>query len=158
MGTRIVVDMSASKIEVEGPASFVRKELSALLALIAAPHTELPAQRESRRSSRAIGRGSERLSLRRFAEAKAPGNTYEQMAVVLHYAENHEERPESSTNEILAAMGAAGFRRPKAPAQAVSDARRRYGYLQPGSKRGLWKLSQQGTLLVEDDLPRAAPK
>ena len=47
-----------------------------------------------------------------------------------------------------------GNRPPDVMPPALTDCRRRYGYIEVATKKGIWKLMHQGAALVEIDLPR----
>ena len=60
-----------------------------------------------------------------------------------------------SSGEIRAGLLLGKYHPPKSMPQALADCRRRYGFVVVGTKKGFWKLSNQGETLVELDLPRA---
>jgi hypothetical protein len=99
------------------------------------------------------GRGT-RLTLRGYFDLKKPENASEAIALVLHYKKQHENKEELSSDEIRGALIQGNFRPPSAMAQALTDCRRRFGYVEPGARKGFWRLSHQGETLVELDLPR----
>jgi len=41
---------------------------------------------------------------------------------------------------------------------ALTDCRRRYGFAEPGSRKGTWRITHDGEVTVDFDLPRASPK
>jgi hypothetical protein len=96
----------------------------------------------------------DRATLRSFLSAKRPANSCETMAVLFSYKKKYEGKDELLQDEVRASMIQAGARPPGVMGQALTDCRRRYGYIEPGSKKGYWRLSHQGETLVEIDLPR----
>jgi hypothetical protein len=74
---------------------------------------------------------------------RSPKNRYEQIAAVLLFAETVEGKPELSVQQITDYLASAGFGVPKAPAQAVADAKRWKGYVE-SSRRGAWRLTKAG--------------
>lgn len=98
-----------------------------------------------------------RITLRSFFESKRPENASEAIALALHYKKQNEAKEEVSPEEIRAALIQGNFRPPGKLPQALTDCRRRYGYVEPSARKGFWRLSHQGETLVELDLPRTRP-
>jgi hypothetical protein len=63
---------------------------------------------------------------------------------------------EFSEEEVRRAYIRAGIRPPKYVAQALRDAKSKFDYIETGSKRGLYRLSNNGDRAVRFDLPRLA--
>jgi hypothetical protein len=147
---RIVMVNAARRIELEGPQEIVLEQLDDMRAWV-----DAPGQRPTEKDPEHPAGLNERVTLRSFLAAKRPDNTYEAIAVLLAYNKSHEGKQELSTDEIRVAMIQSAIRPPGAMGQAMADCRRRYGYVEVGSTRGLWRLSHQGETLVEIDLPRA---
>ena len=150
---RIVMANGARRIELEGSPAIVLKHFDEMRAWLDAKGLS-SAIRSTEESAGPSEATPDRSTLRTFLAAKRPGNAYETMAVLLAYKKSHETKLELSADEIRVAMIQAGGRPPGNMGQAMADCRRRYGYVEVGSTRGLWKLSPQGETLVEIDLPR----
>jgi hypothetical protein len=153
---KVVLSAGEYRFELEGSEEFVEGKFKSLLQWISEP-PEPSAARESEEggeNGRSHGGGKTRKTLKTFVTEKSPRNVYEAMAVILHYKRAYEQSEEVSGEEIRKALLQANQHPPKFFNQGLTDARRKYGYLEAGSKRGLWKLSHQGETLVEVDLPR----
>ncbi len=92
--------------------------------------------------------------MRTFVEQKKPGSTCEAMACVTYFLKKYRSKDEITADEMRAAMITAKQRPPGNFPQALTDCRRRYGYVEVGTKKGFWKLSHDGEVTVELDLPR----
>ncbi len=154
---KVVVSSGDVRLELEGDQGFVESHLEKLLPMV---HPSRGGDGGKGDNGGGMGtetkaKGAVRQILKSFFKEKNPGNAYEAIATVLLYNRQHEQKDEMSTAEIRAALLQAPFRPPDQMAQAVTDCRRRYGYIEAGSKKGFWRLSNQGETLVEIDLPRA---
>jgi hypothetical protein len=155
---RIVVARGEVRLELEGDQAFVESNLQKLLPMV----RDVEAA-DTRSGSGVNGKGAGsspaskggRQTFKTFMTEKSPNNTYEAIAIVLHYMRQHEQKDELSGAEIRTALIQGGYRPPDQMAQALTDCRRKYGYAAVGSKKGLWRLSNQGETLVEIDLPKA---
>ena len=153
---RVSVSDGNMHIEVEGEPSFVEKHLKNLLPLIrdrvgdggALLGGGLPNVEQGMQA------GQGRQTLKNFLEQRSPQNAYEAIACVLFHYCATQERPELSSDEIRMALVQGKYSPPRNMAQAMTDCRRKYGYVDVGSKKGFWKLSRDGETLVEIDLPR----
>jgi len=63
---------------------------------------------------------------------------------------------EFSEQDIRRAYLRAEVRPPKFVSQALRDAKNKFDYLESGSKRGMYRLSNHGDRTVRFDLPRVA--
>jgi len=90
---------------------------------------------------------------RELAEAKRPSGHLETVAV-LAFALAQSGIEEFTEAEMRRAYLRAGIRPPKVVAQALRDAKNRMDYIEPGHKRGTYRLSQHGDRTVRFDLPR----
>lgn len=154
---KIVVAQGDSRLELEGDQSFVESQLKKLLPIVTGTPAATERSKHSEASERAkpLSSAQDRQSLVTFVTAKNPQNAYEAIAVVLYHRRKAEGIEELSGPEIRAALVQGRYRPPDSSmAQTLTDCRRKYGYIQAGSKKGLWKLSHTGETTVEFDLPR----
>ncbi len=155
---KVVVAQGDSRVEVEGNQSFVEAQLKKLLPIVTGTMPAVPEKgkhTEHAQGTQAPAGGKDRQSLATFVETKNPQNAYEAIAVVLYHRRKAEGVEELSGSEIRAALVQGRYRPPDSSmAQTLTDCRRKYGYIQAGSKKGLWKLSHTGETTVEFDLPR----
>jgi len=93
-------------------------------------------------------------SLRDFFMEKQPSNAMEAVAVFGFYFEHFEKKVEFGEKDISNAYFEARERKPKVIGQAIRDAKNVKGYLVEGSKKGQFRLSNEGENLVLHDLPR----
>ncbi|HEX8700646.1 MAG TPA: hypothetical protein VF815_17480 [Myxococcaceae bacterium] len=162
MSVKVVVAKGSARIELEGPEDFVNGKLGELLPWIeeskGANGIEVydsPQTGEDEDASDEASKPEEhKITLGAFIAKKSPQNVYEAMACVLFFSRQFRDRPELSTEEIRKLLIQGKFRPPGSMAQAMTDGRRKYGYVDAGSKKGLWKLSRDGEVTVEIDLPR----
>jgi hypothetical protein len=148
-GTSITVTVTVgeSRVTLEGPEDFVREEVRRLTDKVASGGT--PAAARSVRSD--VGRMSEAD----FVAEKSPSNHSETVAV-LAYCLKQKGIEEFDKDEMGRAYKRARIRLPKVVDQAIRDARNVFDYVEAGSKRGSYRLSQHGETTVEFDLPRDA--
>ena len=153
---RIVVAQGDSRLELEGNQSFVAAHLKKLLPVVTGALVAPEKVKHSEHSDtpKRLSGGQTRQSLATFVESKNPQNAYEAIAVVLYHRRKTEGKEELSGPEIRAALVQGRYRPPDSSmAQTLTDCRRKYGYIQAGSKKGLWRLSHTGETTVEFDLP-----
>ena len=156
--SRIVVANGSRRLEVEGTADFVDGRLKQLLPWV---------QQSARTQSEGDGVASneepatdvqaaptEHTTLRTFLEKKSPANIYEAIACVLYFNAKFRDRDEVSVADVRTQLVQARFRPPGNMAMALTDCRRRYGYAEPSAHKGNWKLTHDGEVAVEFDLPR----
>ncbi len=162
MSSRVFVANGDVQVEVEGEEEFVEKKLAKLLPLVmgdggeqqgAALRKKTKEVEETGEKETSNGRPSQ--TLKTYIKAKAPENVSEAIALVVDYGLKYDRKDEMSSDEIRRALIQGGYRPGKSIAQALADCRRRYGYVEVGSKKGRWKLSSQGETVVELDLPRS---
>src|SRR6266568_5834429 len=145
---RVVLSSGEVRLELEGDQGFVESNVEKLWSSVnSAPNG---AGRDDHAEAADSERPeSARQTLKTFVKVKKPANAYEAMATVLHYKRKYETKDELSGEEIRAALIQGGHRPPESMAQALTDGRRKYGYIEAGTKKGLWRLSHQGETLVE---------
>lgn len=151
---RIVVAQGDIRIELEGEQSFVEKKLKQLLPIVGVDNNEALDQHKGSAQPKPHGGKQGRQSLPTFIASKKPQNVYEAIAAILHYARKVEGKDEVSGAEIRSGLVQGRHRPPGNLAQALTDCRRKYGYIQTGSKKGLWTLTHSGETTIEFDLPR----
>jgi hypothetical protein len=150
MGTyRVTLVNGDRRVELEGDQAVVQENFEKVFEWVSGPPKPASAEKVNHED----GRGT-RVTLRGFFDLKKPENASEAIALALHYKKQHENKEEISSDEIRGALIQGNFRPPGAMAQALTDCRRRFGYVEPGARKGFWRLSHQGETLVELDLPR----
>lgn len=155
---RVAVALGGASVELQGDREFVEAQMKKLLPLItgeanATGGHHKPAEHAS--ASTAHTAAEPKLgSIAKFFEEKNPGNAYEAIAVAMFHKAKTEHKPELSWEEIRTALIQGRSRPPESFQQALTDCRRRYGYIEVGSKKGFWKLTHSGETVVELDLPR----
>jgi len=155
---KMALQLGEARLELQGDQAFVEGQLKKLLPLVKGDSGEHAEARPAAPTAEKASSGQRPQSIRGFFEVKKPGNAYEAMAVALYHRLKAEGKPELSGDEIKTAMSQGRHRPPESFAQALTDCRRRYGYIEPGSKKGFWKLSHSGETVVDFDLPRNAGK
>ena len=158
--TRVLFATAAgARFVLEGSADFVEAHLGEFLELAqkkkGTDATETAeADGEGNPASEGTAANGSKQSLRGFLDQKGPRNVYEAIASALYYSGKFENRPELGPPEIRDLLVQGKYRPPGSISQALVDCRRKYGFVEVGSKKGLWKLSHQGETMVEFDLPR----
>lgn len=153
--SRIVFARGNNRLELEGDTEFVERQLADLLPLLVTtksadtPSEELDAARDD-------SVNPDRQSLRTFVAAKGPKNTYDAIACVLFYARTFLSKQELTADEIRTYLIQAKQRPPAQMAQALVDAKRRYGYVDVGTRKGTWALGHGGEVRVEIELSSKA--
>src|SRR5438034_6640887 len=141
---RISLSRGTVRLELEGEQGFVESHLEKLLPLLrnhreggVAGDDGSPRDAGEPKDDVSSAGGDGRQTLKSFVKEKAPANVYEAIAAVLHYKRQHEEKPELPAKEIVNAMIQGGYRPPDRVPQALTDCRRKYGYIESGTKKGL---------------------
>ncbi len=93
-------------------------------------------------------------SVREFFKEKQPSSAMETVVVFGFYLEHFEKKKEFGEKDISNAYFEARERKPKVIGQALRDAKNVRNYLVGGSKKGKFRLSNEGENLVMHDLPR----
>lgn len=153
---KIVLRRGSSQYEVEGTEEFVVRTLPELTRLLEAPDAERTAghvEAESSQDHEREADGTLPQSLRGFFDEKAPQNASEAIACAVYYLCTIRGKAEVAADEIRQTLINAKQRPPGVMAQALTDCRRRYGYIENGDKNGFWRLSQNGEVAVKIDLP-----
>ena len=92
--------------------------------------------------------------LRDFFKEKQPLSAMETVIVFGFYLEYFEKKKEFGEKDISTAYFEARARKPKVIGQVLRDAKNVRDYLVEGSKKGKFRLSNEGENLVMHDLPR----
>jgi hypothetical protein len=156
---RIAVSRGIARIEVEGTEKFVREQLAELLPIVVeaspgATQTDSTGADAPGAAAATTETRSMPTTVRGFFQQKKPSTAYEAIGCALYYAQRQEGKEELSVTDIRTMLTQANYRPPASFAQALSDCRRKYGYAETGTKRSMWKLTSQGGILVQFDLPR----
>jgi len=96
------------------------------------------------------------LTEKQLISEKNPKGHPETVAV-LAFALAEAGQPEFTEDDMRRAYIRAGVRPPKVVAQAIRDAKNHGDYVQAGSKRGSYRLSNHGDRTVRFDMPRQSP-
>ena len=94
------------------------------------------------------------ITERELVSTKRPSGHLETVAVIA-FALTQAGTDEFSEDDVRRAYLRAGIRPPKVVAQALRDAKNRMDYIEPGSRRGFYRLSPHGDRTVRFDLPKA---
>lgn len=145
-GHRATISIDGGTITFEGPQEFVEGQVARYMGSarsLAGPAADARADLRNHRL------GTERD----LVELKKPNGHHEFVAVLAFYF--HETGvPEFTEADMRRAYLRAGIRPPKVVSQALRDAKNRCDYIEPGSKRGTYRLSAHGDRTVRFDLPR----
>jgi hypothetical protein len=142
----VSVMLGDRKITLEGPQEFVQAEVRRLTDLVATGQPTTARDDTNRENAR-------QPAEREVVETKRPKGHSEHVAV-LAFCLAEVGKPEFSEDEMRRAYIRAGVKPPKAVGQAIRDAKDDYDYIELGSKRGTYTLSQHGENFVRFDLPR----
>jgi hypothetical protein len=151
--TRITFDVRKGLIVIEGPGDELGKLIENVRAVA-------PSLKEIRIvSSEAVGpsinskegadedRPKRRSSLRDFARQFSLENTSQRIAVIAHHAIKQEGKPSFTVKEMNDWFGLCGFKKPTQMPVALSDAKRKYGYVE-NKGRDQWTIATGGENLV----------
>ncbi len=86
-------------------------------------------------------------TLRQFAKSLPLSNTYERIAAIAYYAIKVEDRASFSVKEMSDWFGLCGFQKPAIMAVALSDAKRKYGYVD-NKGRDQWTITTAGENII----------
>jgi hypothetical protein len=150
---RVSVTLDDKKVTFEGPEEFVREQIDRLVGVRPVTAAADSGASTGRLSPPPEVRDSA-FSEREFIAQKQPSG-HAEITTVLAYILAKQGSTEFTPEEIRRAYIRAGVRPPKVMAQALRDAKNLYDYLQPGSKKGTFSLSEHGERTVLFDLPRS---
>lgn len=143
------IEIDDRRITLEGPRDFVESEVRRLTSIIAG------AKEADNARTPSIANGVENLSERSFVESKDPKGHLE-IATVLGFYLTEQGQPEFTEEDIRRAYIRANVRPPKVVAQALRDAKSKRDFIQQGSERGTYRLTNHGDRFVRFDLPAEA--
>jgi hypothetical protein len=143
------VELKGCKVTFEGTREFVDEQISRWMQFETSKQI---ASKDSGGDS--VSQPSAGITERDLVLSKHPSNHLETVAV-LSFALTESGVVEFSEDDLRRAYVRAGVRPPKVMAQALRDAKNKMDYLEPGSKRGFYRLSPHGDRTVRFDLPRS---
>jgi hypothetical protein len=154
----VTITIGDKQVTFVGPESFVREEVRRLTNIVAAgaPNTAGSIPTHSPSASPLIPEGLP-ASEREFVTSKQPSGHPETVAVLAYFL-TKSGQTEFTPEDVRRAYARAGVRPPKVIAQALRDAKNVNDYLEPGSKKGNFRLSPHGERTVAFDLPRTNPR
>lgn len=166
---KVVIDVSAGRLAIEGDGPDLIKVLEAARSLV--PHVSQIQIITSGEPSRDGGQNDQRegqptggqppasgsKTLRQFVRALALNNAAERIAAVGYYVNKIEGKQGFSPKEMDGWFTMCGFQKPSQMSVALFDTKRKYGYIDNGSGRGLWKISTQGENLIIAKIEDSAP-
>ena len=142
---RATVELGEGTIVFEGTEEFVSAQVAKLQAATG-PGVQQP-------EATMLREGTAMTSEKAFVQEKRPDGASETIAVLAYYLREH-GTTEFTDEDIKKAYIRAGVKYPKALAQAIRDAGRRFDYIDPGPGKGKYRLSSHGERTVLFDLPR----
>lgn len=144
---KVTIQVADKTIMYEGPRDFVEAQIAELKHTLSSKHNQ------STEGNIDEKRASIPQSERQLVKQKRPANHMETVAV-LAFGLTVNGKEEFTDEDIRKAYIRAGVRPPKVVSQAIRDAKNRGDFIEPGSKRGTFRLSPHGDRTVRFDLPR----
>jgi hypothetical protein len=146
---KATISVGDKTITFEGPVDFVQQQVARYV------HPEVPGNGGVSGARRPqLSEGVQKiLDERQMVEAKKPHGHSETVAV-LAFCLAERGVAEFSEEEMKRAYIRAVVRPPKVMGQAIRDAKNNFDYIEAGSKRGTYRLSDHGERTVRFDLPR----
>lgn len=153
---RVTFDLRRGTILVEGPADDLTKLFDAVRAAAptlkqisivtndAVTPVEVPAHD---RIEQAPSQNQRPPAMRDFARRFQFENTSQRIAVLAYYAAKYDRKPSFSVKEMNDWFGLCGFKKPTQMPVALSDAKRKYGYVE-SKGRDQWTITTGGENLV----------
>ena len=157
---KVVIDISAGRLAIEGDGPDLIKVLEAARAL--APNLSqiqivtsgdgraANGQKENRDTQESSYPGPSTgaaKTLRQFARSLTLDNTSERIAAIAYYVNKVEGRPSFSPKELDGWFTMCGFQKPSQMPVALFDSKRKYG-LTENTGRGTWRISNQGENMI----------
>jgi hypothetical protein len=152
---RVTFDLRRGTILVEGPADDLTKLFDAVRA--AAPTLKqisivtndslAPAEVPAERIEQSSPQNHRPPAMRDFARRFPFENTSQRIAVLAYYAAKYDRKPSFSVKEMNDWFGLCGFKKPTQMPVALSDAKRKYGYVE-SKGRDQWTITTGGENLV----------
>ncbi len=140
---KATIGLAEGTITFEGSESFV----NAQVARFARQTSDPPDQDGSQKPEQIL------MSERELVSQKKPSGHPETVAV-LAFALAQQGVTEFNEEQIRRAYIRSNIRPPKVVSQALRDAKNRFDFVEPASKKGHYKLSHHGDRTVRFDLPR----
>jgi hypothetical protein len=144
---KATIEIGDKKITFEGPREFVEEQVARITGITSKRDTIMLGGIDEALPSPA------ELSERELVQSKRPKGHLETIAVLAFALAQSGER-EFTEEEMRRAYLRAGERPPKVVGQAIRDAKNRFDYIEPGSRKGTYRLSPHGDRTVRFDLPR----
>jgi hypothetical protein len=145
---RATIEIDDKKVTFEGPREFVEAQVLKITGTLPSKQT---IQMLADAGEKPLP--PEQLSERALVQTKQPKGHPETVAV-LAFALTQSGVEEFTEGEMRRAYIRAGVRPPKVVAQALRDAKNRFDYIQPGKRKGSYRLSPHGDRTIRFDLPR----
>ena len=145
---KATIEVGDKKVTIEGPREFVEEQVAKLTGAWSSKQNDgLLGEDPSDSTS------EQEFSEKHLIQTKQPRGHLETVAV-LAFALTQAGVAAFTEEDIRRAYLRAGVRPPKVVAQALRDAKNRLDYIEPGGKRGTYRLSPHGDRTVRFDLPR----
>jgi hypothetical protein len=143
---------SGDEVELEGERKAVEDNIKKLdlKSFLGGPRGKALAAQPSNAVKHPTGEDGGIKSLPEFYTAKSPHTHFEKVLTIGYYMENYEKKENFSGKDISKGYSMVRERPPRNLSDTFSKAYRRSGYLLPGSKKGLWRLSKKGVDVVEN--------
>jgi hypothetical protein len=143
----VSVMINGGKITLEGPKDFVEAEVRRLTDMLANQQQSNAVLPQGSAQSTELISNSER----ELIVVKKPKGHHEIVAVLAFYLMEHGQE-EFTEEDIRRAYIRAGVKPPKFVGQALRDAKNKFDYIEQGSERGTYRLSNHGDRTVRFDL------
>lgn len=157
---RVTFDLRRGTILVEGPADDLTKLFDAVRAAAPAlkqisivtndaitPPDVPPHDRVDQPQNQSPNQNHRPPAMREFARRFPFENTYQRIAVLAYYAAKYDRKASFSVKEMNDWFGLCGFKKPTQMPVALSDAKRKYGYVE-SKGRDQWTITTGGENLV----------
>ena len=152
---KITFDLSAGQIVVEGEEGDLMK-LAEQAKSLAPSLSEIRILTQKKQASLEKGESpvpasvtvaARQPSIRDFAKSLNLSNTYERIAALAYHAIKTQGRASFSVKEISDWFGLCGFQKPTHMPAALSDAKRKYGYVD-SKGRDQWSIATGGENII----------
>ncbi len=158
---KATITFGDKSITFEGPADFVRQQVEKYAIPRQGHQGEDGSSQQDKSTGNPVQLGrslpsAEDSGIREsdLIELKKPKNHPETVAV-LAFALSENGISEFTDEDIHRACLRGGVRPPKVIGQAIRDAKNNYDFIEAGSQRGYYRLSNHGDRTVRFDLPRS---
>lgn len=159
MNIKLTFDFNKGQIIVEGSEGDLlkvaqeAKTLAPLLKEIRVITQQSETQQEVKKEDRADTQFSSgrKPSVRDFAKNLPLSNTYERIAAIAYHAIKIDGKASFSVKELGDWFGLCGFKKPAIMSVALSDAKRKYGYVD-SKGRDQWTISTGGENVIMEML------